>query len=348
MIFGNIILAQIALTLNKIVKGDNLNYLPIFVACVHYCFFSLAALIPVICLKKQMTKFFRILIWFLIIFIPLGYSGYEIFGKIVNVGYLFYFIAFCLLSFRISNVIDISKTQTIVVDLSLLLCCLTNPACYVLVGVGFILDVIIQYKNFQSTKILKINFIKSFFAKFSNKLWVVLGIICCLAVIYSSGESPYPRIELDFSKTIEFLQRSLLFYLTYIFYPNINDFIAISLFIFISWFFIFTFFYANKTERITLLAYIAVPLCYVIITFINRHFLIGILNNYNTSYPDRYYYVINITALIPIIYSISIWLKDENITKARLTGKIVSSILIIFLIIAPFLNLKYIFKFDRA
>ena len=93
LVSGNIILLGIALLLNTIFCGENLNYLPHFTTLVHYIFFSLTALLPYVCFKGTIRKSLRLLTWLCILLVPLGNSGVEIFGKILNVGYLFFFIA---------------------------------------------------------------------------------------------------------------------------------------------------------------------------------------------------------------------------------------------------------------
>ena len=48
LVCGNILLLGIVLLLNNMLFGENLNYLPQLVTIVHYCFYSLFALLPVI------------------------------------------------------------------------------------------------------------------------------------------------------------------------------------------------------------------------------------------------------------------------------------------------------------
>lgn len=93
--------------------------------------------------KKKFELFYRLFIWILILLFPLGGSSYEIFSRISNVGYLFYFIAFNLLFYRVTNFKEIltikNKLLISSIDIILILCCTTNPATYALVACAFIL-----------------------------------------------------------------------------------------------------------------------------------------------------------------------------------------------------------------
>ena len=154
LVCGNILMLGLVVLLNHIFFGDNLNHLPQFVVLIHYCFYSVFALLPVICFKKNVKKIFRLLMWFLVLTVPLGTTAIETMGKISNVGYVFYNIAFLLLFYKINNRNELGKITLAIIDITLLICCTTHPGSYVLVGVAFFVDIAIQVKNMQTGSIL--------------------------------------------------------------------------------------------------------------------------------------------------------------------------------------------------
>lgn len=185
LVFGNIIMLQISLALNTIFFGDNLTNLPHFVTFVHYIFFSLIALLPVICFKYDLQKKIRILVWFLILTVPLGDSAYEIMGKISNTGYVVYVIAYCVLHYRVFHRTKLTVAKVIAIDVTLFLCCTTHPGCFVLVGLAFVLDMIMQYKELQKLEQGMVKeWLKNRWKAFFNISWFFLGILCCIAAGY--------------------------------------------------------------------------------------------------------------------------------------------------------------------
>ena len=347
LVSGNIILLSFALLLSTIFCGENLSNLPHFTTFVHYMFFSLTALLPYLCFKGTLRKSLRLLTWLCILLVPLGDSGVEIFGKILNVGYLFYFIAFCLLYFRINNKENLSKLQIILIDIILLISCMTHPGCYVLVGLGFMIDVFLQYRELKKETFLKT--LQAGLNKFYNKSWIILGCFCCIFAIYDlfvlTGDV-YEAINYEkASITIEFFARGLIFYFIYPIYTNLNDTIVIG--IFVLTIFILIMAYTTKNVERKLKIQLSVSLFalffYFSITTIARgEQLFPILNNYSTTYPDRYYYGINILSLIPIMLSIEILIQNKNKWI-----KSIGYLIPICMLVVPISNVNYIFQYDR-
>lgn len=347
LVSGNIILLGIALLLNTIFCGENLNYLPHFTTLVHYIFFSLTALLPYVCFKGTIRKSLRLLTWLCILLVPLGNSGVEIFGKILNVGYLFFFIAFCLLYYRINNRESLSKIQIVLVDIILLISCATHPGCYVLVGLGFILDVFLQYKKIKQETFLQT--LQVGLSKFYNKSWIILGCCCCILAAYDlfvlTGDA-YEAINYEkVSITIEFFARGLLFYFIYPIYTHLNDTIVIGVFAIAILVLIMVYMVKPVERKLKIQLSIALFawLFYFAITAVVRgEQLFPILSNYSTTYADRYYYGINILSLIPIMISIEILLQSKN--KCI---KIIGYLIPIYMLVAPISNINYIFQYDK-
>lgn len=346
LVFGNVILLQVAFFLNTLVCGKNLCYLPVFVALVQYSFFSLAALLPVSCFRRDLSLKYRIMLWILILLVPLGDTGFEVLGKISNTGYLFYFVALCLLYERIFNHRELSRVRIIVIDIVLFICCGTNESCYILVGLAFCLDVWMTYKGFPRTQKFSQN-LAAWFSEFRNKAWIALGVMCSLIAAYDIFFLKSGATQLfdggNSKNAIEFFARALLFYFVYPFYSQLQNHVVIFVFL-ITLFALLIFLVHGKSsslQKLKLSVLVMAALLYAVIAFIFRYSLTMHLDNYTTSWVDRYYYAINITAILPAIYA------AELLAQHRTAVKRVASACICFALVFPAIISVYdLFQYD--
>jgi hypothetical protein len=131
-ILGNVILVWLGLQACEWFCGGDVLMLPQCLAVVSYLFFAAAVSLPILLLGRQLPATYRWLAWALACLLPLGihapcWSGFEILGRTVNVGYVFLFIAFVLLWHRTTAVRTL--WQALPVDAALLVCTATNPFC---------------------------------------------------------------------------------------------------------------------------------------------------------------------------------------------------------------------------
>ena len=134
-ILGNVILVWLGMQVCGWFCGGDVFVLPQCLALVSYLFFAAAVSLPILLLQRQLAAAYRWLAWSLACLLPLGihapfWSGFEILGRTVNVGYVFLFIAFVLLWHRATA----ARTlwQALPVDAALLVCTATNPFCIVM------------------------------------------------------------------------------------------------------------------------------------------------------------------------------------------------------------------------
>lgn len=346
MVFGNVILLQVAFFLNTLICGKNLCYLPVFVALVQYIFFSLAALLPVACFRRDLSVKYRIMLWALILLVPLGDTGFEILGKISNTGYLFYFVALCLLYERIFNHSERSHVGIILIDIVLFICCGTNESCYILVGLAFCLDVWMTYKGFPGKQKFPQN-LAAWFSEFRNKAWIALGVMCSLIAAYDIFFLQSGTTQLfdggNSKNVIEFFARALLFYFVYPFYSKLQNHVVIFVFLIILCAMI-RFLVIGKTnsmQKLKLSVLVMAALLYAVIAFVFRYSLTMHLDHYTTSWVDRYYYAINITAILPAIYA------AELLAQCRTAVKRAASACICFaLVFPPIISVHDLFQYD--
>lgn len=350
LVSGNILLLGVALTINRIFCGDNLTYLPQFVTLVQYCFFSLFALLPVICFKKTVRKKFRILMWFLVLTVPLGTSGMEVLGKIVNVGFVAYDIAFLLLFYKVQSRNELTKIQLALVDIVLLVCCATNPGSYLLVGAAFFVDIALQLRTMETGTFYEK--VRLLLRKYYNLEWIVLGVLCAalagfdlFVLTVDQYQGANATLTADTPISVELIARFFLFYITYPFYTHLNDGICIAIFAILIGANLLVFF--SKKISSEQKFWYAVILCAVLVYFATTlvarvGLLAPLLNDYSSSYVDRYYYGINIISMIALVYMLNLMTNFLG----RMS-QLFAIALAALLTVNPFWKNSHIFEYDR-
>lgn len=346
LVSGNIILLGLSLLLNTVFCGKDLTYYPYCVTAVQYLFYSAVALLPYVCFKDVLRKSLRLFLWGMTILVPLGMSGFEVFGKISNIGFLCYNITFYLLFFRITRRDDLGKITVLIIDTVLLICCATHPGCYVLVGLGFVIDVCLQYQQIRQATFFQT--LRAALCRFSNISWILLGCSCCILFGYDLfvlTSNPYEAMATqEVPLSIEFLARGLIFYFIYPMYHHLNDKVVIVIFAILFGYYLLGF--LVRSIDFKLKRYLAVSLLvwlfYFLITAIARKWmLVPILQNYTTTYADRYYYGINILSLFPFVITLEIILRRQ-----KKFSKVVSYFILLYMLALPIADIKQVFRND--
>ncbi|MDR0999870.1 MAG: hypothetical protein LBL96_03575, partial [Clostridiales bacterium] len=260
LVFANIIMLKIADTLNLLMYGDNVKYLPLFVALVQYLFYAACAVMPVSVFRKHLLLPARLFIWLLILLLPIGDMAFEIFGKISNVGYMFYFVAFCLLFYRAENKSKISLMKLIIVDLGIFISCATNPTCYVLVVAFFAFDIIGLWRNKTLKTAYKLRYVRC---------WFVLGVLLTAAFVYIltlSGEMTLKGsgAAKTLHNTISFIARNVLYPFTFAFYGKLSIDYAVILLLLVGAALVIAGIFSNKSERLFPIAVLSTHIFYTI------------------------------------------------------------------------------------
>ena len=309
---GYLILEEISIWINRLLFGFNIRYLPEVIAVVSYSFQSLVALMAFVCLKPNLRIFPRNLVWLMVLLMPTGSTGFEIFGRIMNYGYMFFFITFMLTFYLVFNAsASTDRAKLIAIAALLWICSTTNAASNLILALGFLLDVLMQIrvlKGKTSTSSKAAFYIKELFGTFKFRLWLVLGIICSICFIYQAfamsllGEGSTGS-TVNYGNTIEFFGRAILYYFTWPFYRDLNDIyvaIMLGLFVLLS---VLAIVIAGKGRRTEAFYLFSGTLLIAVATFGMRPGLTSFLDGYKSTFPDRYYYVINLCAMVSVIYS---------------------------------------------
>lgn len=132
-VLGNVLLIRCGIAACRWTCGGDLFALPACLAVVSYLFFAAVASLPVLLLRRQLTPAFRWTAWLMACVMPMGihseppWSGFEVLGRVSNVGFACLYAAFVLLWHRVTRVR--TARAALPVDVGLFLCAATNPCC---------------------------------------------------------------------------------------------------------------------------------------------------------------------------------------------------------------------------
>ncbi len=306
LVIGNMMLSGLAVFLNWVFYRDNILHIPHFIAIVSYLFFALVATLPILLLHQRISIPYLIILALVTSFFPLGDSDFEVIGRISNIGYALVYVACLLMIYRNSFATKV-WWKAVFVDVGVLLCSLTNP-------IVCLISPLIYWPYLKSWRNGQVK-IRHLFVDVTFLSSVVLGSILSIQIILTAIGSSKVEGHLDspvaFSNVIEMiLGRSILYPLIYPFYKYLNDGIVIFLLALLLWIFV------RFARRSNYDLYISGGYSLVVFSLTALAFrpgLTGILNNYSTSFPDRYFYgqnLFSILLLVLLIHDISLSLKS--------------------------------------
>lgn len=317
-VFGNIILAGIAIITNKILYSDNLLYLPQIIALVSYTFYGLVATLPLLLLGDRIKLPYLIALALVSSFFPLRGADFEVLGRIANVGYSFVYIAFLLISYRL---FCMRKWNFILlVDFIIFLCAGTNPVVYLLIPVIYIpyLRQLLVEKNSLGLIFKDPTFLSAVFLGV-----LILSQASFILLNFSTKQTPVGHLDAPFvlGNAVEMLiARSMLYPIIYSIYDKFSDFASFFVFIIMivaailsltkanRWLFIFGFYSLFS---------------FTVMAAIFRPGLSTFFDNYTLTEPDRYYYGQNLLAIFLIIllfHEMAYHIRKNLLRQALMVG----------------------------
>ena len=137
-VFGNVLVLWIGMRLCDLFAGGDPLQLARWQAVASYLAFAVVVSLPVLLLRRRLPPAAILAVWLLALFMPLGihsgsWSGYEILGRSMNLGFAALFVGFLLVWVRLTPVAPRPLWQILLIDLGLLACIATNPICTVLI-----------------------------------------------------------------------------------------------------------------------------------------------------------------------------------------------------------------------
>lgn len=307
-VMGIIIPLQLGLYLSKLLYGYNLEFLSLIIALLSNGFIVLVATVGFFVFKKYYSKLTAILFYTLTLIMPLGYDMNEVYGRSLNLGFLFPVLTILLLIWRYNQ--SSNNKKMIVIDLYNVISCLTLPVGFGIVGFYLFLDYIDKRKTYSSVLLIK---------RFAFPFVTLLsGFYFLPSLLHSKGGAG--GLVFVKEKFIEFaIARNFLYPFGSGFWSHLNDKKVIIIFIgylFIISLPIFIKIGHSKKWHLFLLGSTFI---YWVGIVVPRIGFTSLFNGYTSTFPDRYFYGINllsVTLLFSALYMISSKWKKADITRA--------------------------------
>ena len=318
-IVGMYLLMGMAYLINFILFQNQFVYLPASIAIVSYIFLAFCVCLPAFLLKKELGVIWATVLIIATAFVPLISSDYAIIGSIANLKWVFYYLGFCLIIYRIYRYKADVRTIALV-DIGILICAYSNITVYLLYPLIFIPTIRDIYKSSNVMRALK-GTLKT--PQVVSAL--LLGILLLPQVIYIKINGipklpGYLDTQYEVSKTTElFVWRT---YLYGIFYPYLHFFTdKISLIImFIAASFMFV--RSSKINRWIFLSGLYAAFIATFLFTVNRPGVSQIFTRYTSSGPDQFFYAQNMIIILVLIIVLA-QSKMEKPIELLLTGLII-------------------------
>lgn len=296
----NLILLGISEKISYLVSGSEILYLPYTISCISFSFFAFVATFSFIATKTILNIYFRWILFFVIIFLPMGNSSNEILGRISNIGYYIVFLTTLLLYMRINT---ISYYKIIIIDFYLFIFFGTNPVTFILVGLYLVYEFFYRFN------------IKLFITK-NLSLIVFISIFTLLLLSFTSKGGSSITGSLNINSIIEVaIARSILYPIIFGSYYNLNDFVTIILGVLLIGFIFYAYRYSVASKdlrRIFNFTLVSFSIFYFL-TLYMRQSLTQQLGEYSTTFPDRYFIGLNVLVIFIVILSFQSLLNKKRV-----------------------------------
>ena len=343
-VFGNVLLMAFSQLCNVAFFGHNISYLPHFVSLIATLFYAALAVAPVVLLRDVLRIEARLLLWLLVLLVPLGNSSYEVLGRLVNIGYVFQFIAFCLLVWRHYSLNARCRSHIVATDAMLFLCANTNPLCYPLIACYFCIEAWHYWKTAGYPK--SVFWLAQQFNRFTTRSAIVLLVSLFLTGLWMllRAKSEIFRSESIILSNLPEMIIARIFVYSIIF-PAYSQFsngksalLLLSGTIVIIWLLM-----GARRERIVLTSAGCVLIYSAILAVKARPVLTTMLDHYITSSPDRYYFGLTIFVNLVLVSALSAGFRDAKTTWRKVGANALAGGLV-----GLYLgNGAFVFEFDK-
>lgn len=327
-VFGLVGMQKIGLVLNHLFFSGDLTYLPLIFFALSTLFVAAIATLAFTTFSESMPFLGRVVLWAAVIFMPVGSDGNEIFGRILNLGFLFPVLQYLLLA----KVIEGSRSPFLVVT-TLFVSLIAGWTLPVSIGFSVIALVFLVAEWWKGGRRLDSN---SFIAAI-----ILLVVICNIAALSPAAFTSKGGADLPFSKGgfIEFsLARAWMYPLLAWFYSKLTDAVVLSAGLLTLTFAVTGTIYVaakNSAAQRRILFLAGAFFTYYLATVVMRAGFTTFYGAYQTSFPDRYYYGLNIMAVFFWAILIVSIFKGTSKIGERVQKVFFSIVLISLLIMAP-------------
>lgn len=290
---GSYIMLEVAYCLNKLIYGNSIIYLPIFVGVVASVFFSLIAVLGYV-VFAQKNALAGVIMWITVVLVPTGVSGGEIWGKVLNTVWLYPLLTeFLLLLSKNQNMVRAKKFFIAVI---IMICGLSFPVSFGVLGIW---EMVYFLKNAINRNV------KGYFILDKAYIIVlVIGLLLLPSMMGSKGATD--GLVINESSLIEFVfARHFLYTYTYFFYNHLTDFSVIIIWCTITILSVYIIIKKGNDKAESFAAFFSIYGAIFASAFMRLQ-MSDFFDNYSSSYPDRYYYGCNLLFNFWVLYMMTI------------------------------------------
>ena len=305
-VLGLIAMLQCGLWISQLLYGNDLSMLPMINAVISYLFIAMIAIVGYFTFRRY-SEFLAIFAYLCVLLMPLGTSGNETIARILNFAFLFPTLTvFCLIQ-RYGEAHYTIKVACI--DLFNVVSCLTLPVSYGLVAIYIVYEYFVKKQNMDWKMMLY---------RWSIPMMTVLLLgLNYKGLLHSQGGT----LGLPFDKThlIEFaVGRAFIYPFVSGYWHYFSDSLVIVLFMayllvviaagIVVW---------RKKEDLWYYLLLSTTFIYWGGLVIPRVGWTSVFKGYLSTYPDRYFYGLNILVMILCLAGLyilskqSVWIKGK-------------------------------------
>lgn len=325
---GTYIILWLATKTTTLLNGYDLSSLPLWNGIYSNMFFAFTAVLGYKMFEHLEMRKIGIIAYLSVVFVNLGASSSEVFGRALNTQFLWTVpTAFVL-------VILYTKQNKTIKDyifpsIFCFVAALTFPICFAQILGYLIFDLINKRKQVKIADTLKKNCI----------LWlmVLFGLYKLPQLIQVQGAGIDFTFKID-SVVEFFIARHILFPLISFVYNYMTDGFVLVLFAVYISILVYAWILEYKKDGILfnsfmLFAMLSLGTCFS--SAFMRRTMTQIFNNYTGTYPDRYFYACNILALVLFVYAIFIIMHHYKLNSSIKTASL--SMVLFITLLNPYL-----------
>ncbi|MDD3415386.1 MAG: hypothetical protein PHY47_15485 [Lachnospiraceae bacterium] len=299
---GSYLLIYLALKINSALFGFNLAALPTVIGIVANTFWSFTAVLGLKTFQKINTLTGYV-IYGVILLIPMGNTGGEVFGLVLNTVYLWPVLCAILL-FKKYEKEEKRLLPNVCYGLICIVAGLSFPVSYVVVAVYLFCSIIRAWQKRE----IKEQFLRDLVVL----ICMIIGVFLLPTLLFAQGAAATMQIRPE--SIVEFvIARHFLYPFVFYAYTSLSDGVVVVLFIL---FLILTCGVAikelkAKKELSPYILYMLMTYGVCLSSAVMRIRMSEMFQSYSSSYPDRYYFGCNMMSILLVLYALSILRKNH-------------------------------------
>ena len=305
-IIGLYLLEVVGIGLNSLLFNGSIINLPASLALISYSTLGFAVTLPAWLFFKRLGFFWSAVLVLACSFVPMPSSDYAVIGTIGNIKWLFLYIAFVLVIYRVIQTKNNIWT-ILIVDLGFLICAYTNATVYALYPLIILPEIWQWLRNPSKKNLTSILQIRRF------QLALLTGVLLLPQLLYVKlyglpTLTGYLNSPFQLQDIFEiFGGRTMLYGFVNGSYPLLNDWLVVA----ICGALILSLLFTHRTERLIAIAGIYASLTSSILFVINRTGISDYYEHYSSSGPDQFFYAQNLVMFFVVSIIAASWSNER-------------------------------------